>query len=372
LVNAYGLAGGVAHDFNNMLGVIIGHTELALTEVDRGGALYDDLLEIKKASDRSANLTRQLLAFARKQTVVPKVLNLNDAIANTLSMLRRLIGEDVNLEWTPVEGLSNIKIDPGQVDQILANLCVNARDAISGVGKITIDTRNVTIDDVYVSNHAGVFPGEYVLLSLSDDGCGMDQSTLAYIFEPFFTTKPVGQGTGLGLATVYGIVKQNDGFIDVVSEVGRGTTFKIYLPEHTPTSDQANTKASIAPLAWGNESILLVEDEPQNLRTTRMILERLGYKVQVASTPSEALRVAKIASKPFDLLLTDVVMPEMSGLDLAKELAVIFPTMKSLFVSGYASSVIAHEGVLSEEVHFMSKPFSLQALANKVREVLGE
>ncbi len=241
------LAGGVAHDFNNMLGVIIGHTELALEQMDPAQPLFTSMQEIRKAALRSADLTRQLLAFARKQTVAPKVLDLNETVEGMLKMLRRLIGEDIDLVWLPDSDLWPVKMDPSQIDQILANLCVNARDAIEGVGKITIETHKVTFDEAYCADHSGFIPGDFVMLAVSDDGQGMDKETLDKIFEPFFTTKGIGKGTGLGLATVYGIVKQNNGFINVYSEPGQGTTFKIYLPRHAAETEQMERKARLLP-----------------------------------------------------------------------------------------------------------------------------
>jgi PAS domain S-box-containing protein len=364
------LAGGVAHDFNNMLGVILGHTELAMDKLDPSQPLYTHLLEVRKAAERSADLTRQLLAFARKQTIAPKVLDLNDTVGGMLKMLRRLIGEDIHLAWMPGANLFPVKVDPSQIDQILANLCVNARDAIEGVGKITIETQDITFDEAFCASHMDFTPGEYVLLAVSDNGCGMDKETQSKLFEPFFTTKEVGKGTGLGLATVYGIVKQNSGFINVYSEPGQGTTFKIYLPQHeTGTPVQTDT-ATAKPVACGNETILLVEDEPTLLRLATIMLERLGYVVIVAKTPGEAIHLAHEHSGPIHLLMTDVVMPGMNGRDLAKNLLSIYPGIKSLFMSGYTANVIVHNGVLDEGVHFIQKPFSLKDLGAKLRDVL--
>ena len=287
------LAGGVAHDFNNMLGVILGHTEMALEEVKKEYPLYADLKEIQAAAQRSADLTRQLLTFARKQMISPKVLSLNLAVQQMLSLLHRLIGEDINLVWKPAKDLWPVKMDPSQIDQILANLCVNARDAISGMGKLTIETGMKTFDQAYCTEHTGFVPGDFVLLAVSDNGCGMDKKTLDSLFEPFFTTKDTGKGTGLGLAMVYGIIKQNQGFINVYSEPGRGTTFNIYLPRYL-SGDPAviiNPSGEAAP--GGNETILLVEDETAILELTRMMLERMGYGVLAASTPAEAVQLVR-------------------------------------------------------------------------------
>jgi two-component system cell cycle sensor histidine kinase/response regulator CckA len=366
------LAGGVAHDFNNMLGVIVGHTEMAMEKVDPAQPLYADLTEIHKAANRSADLTRQLLAFARKQTVSPKVLDLNETVESMLKMLQRLIGEDIHLAWLPGINLWPVKIDPSQIDQILANLSVNARDAIAGVGKLTIETRNVRIDEAYCTDHAGSVPGEHVLLSVSDNGRGMDKETLGKLFEPFFTTKELGKGTGLGLAMVYGIVKQNSGFINVYSEPDLGTTFMIYLPRHVGKAEQVKTEGPPEPVMRGQETILLAEDEPAIMDLTRILLERQGYTVLAASTPGEAIRLAREHAGDIHMLMTDVVMPEMNGRDLAKNLLALYPHLKRLFTSGYTANVIAHNGVLDEGVHFIQKPFSKKDLAAKVREVLDQ
>ncbi len=364
------LAGGVAHDFNNMLGVILGYTELALDKIGPDEPLSADLKEIQKAAKRSADLTHQLLAFARKQTVAPKVLDLNDIVENALKMLRRLIGEDIDLAWMPGNNLERIFIDSSQVDQILANLCVNARDAIAGTGKVTIKTDNVVLDGEYCARHSGFVPGEYILLAVSDNGCGMDAEMLSHIFEPFFTTKEIGKGTGLGLAMVYGAVKQNNGFINVYSEPGHGTTFKIYLPRHMATAvSRPQQKQTPAP-AVGGETILLVEDEPAILMMTTQMLKKMGYTVITAGIPGEAIRLAREHKGQIDLLMTDVVMPEMNGRDLARNLLSIYPDLKRLFMSGYTANVIAHHGVLDEGVHFIQKPFSMKDLRAKLHEAL--
>ena len=365
------LAGGVAHDFNNMLGAILMNTDMALQDLPPDSPLREHLQEIENSARRSADLTRQLLAFARKQTIAPKVLDLNATVEGMLKLLRRLIGEDIALAWLPAAGLGPVKIDPSQIDQLLANLCVNARDAIAGVGKLTIETGNVSFDEAYASEHAGYVPGNYVLLAVSDNGCGMDKEVLGHLFEPFFTTKGVGQGTGLGLATVYGIVKQNLGFINVYSEPGNGTTFKIYLPRHTDKADQSLPASPARPASGGHETILLVEDEPSLLRIGRRALEGLGYTVLAASTPGEAIHLAGEYSGHIQLLITDVVMPEMNGRDLNKRLLSLYPNLKSMFISGYTANVIAHHGVLDEGIYFLQKPFTVEALAEKVREALG-
>ena len=366
------LAGGVAHDFNNMLSVILGNSEMALEQMDLDQPLKANLQEIKKAALRSADITRQLLAYARKQTIAPKVLNLNKTLQNMLKMIRRLIGENINLVWLPGKALWPVQMDPSQIDQILANLCVNARDAIAGVGKITIETGKTTFDEDYCAYHPGFIPGDFVLLAVSDDGCGMDKETLNNLFEPFFTTKDVDKGTGLGLATVYGIVKQNNGFINVYSEPNRGTTFKIYLPRHEIGEEQVRGKRIVRSAVQGSETILLVEDEPSILSMTTQMLERLGYIVLAAVTPLEAIGLAREHGGNVHLLMTDVIMPEMNGRDLASNLLSTYPNLKRLFMSGYTANVIAHHGVLDEGVNFIQKPFSTQDLSVKVREVLDE
>ncbi len=365
------LAGGVAHDFNNMLTVILGHAELGLMHLDPAHRVCVDLREISETAQRSADLTRQLLAFARKQTVAPKVIDLNETVTGMLKMLQRLIGEDIHLVWQPAAYLWLVKMDPSQIDQIMANLCVNARDAIEDVGRITIETINSTIDAEYCAANLEATPGEYVQLSVSDDGGGMDKETLVHIFEPFYTTKELGKGTGLGLATVYGAVKQNNGFINIYSEPGQGTTFTIYLPRFAwSESNQAVTEDDVAPIPCGQETILLVEDEPAILEIASLMLEKLGYTVLRAVTPGEAIHLARVYTGEIHMLMTDVIMPEMNGRDLAKSVLSLHPHIKCLFMSGYTADVIAHHGVLDEGVHFIQKPFSLPDMAAIVREVL--
>jgi PAS domain S-box-containing protein len=364
------LAGGVAHDFNNMLSVIIGHTELALQQVSPFHPLSADLKEILTAAERSAALTRQLLAFARKQTIVPRVLDLNETVAGILKMLRPLIGENIDLAWRPGDGVWPVRMDPSQIDQILANLCVNARDAISGVGRISIETRRVTVDTDLCARQPELAPGEYALLTVSDDGAGMDSEILGKIFEPFFTTKEIGRGTGLGLATVYGIVKQNKGFINVYSENGQGTTFKIYLPRHAGETVKTQGRDAVAPAPGGHETILLVEDEHSILRMAKLALKNMGYRVLAAATPGKAIRLAKTHDGEIHLLIVDMVMPEMNGLELAKHVASLYPDIVRLYMSGYSGDVVAHHGMLDEAVNFIQKPFSMHDLAVKVRTVL--
>jgi two-component system cell cycle sensor histidine kinase/response regulator CckA len=364
------LAGGVAHDFNNMLSVILGHAEMALMQVEPSDPLHRRLRQIQESAMRSANLVRQLLAFARKQTVAPKVLDLNNTVAGMLKMLRRLIGEDIDLVWMPGANLWPVKMDPSQIDQVLANLCVNARDAIVDVGKVTIETENVVLDEAYCASHAGFMPGQYTVLAVGDNGCGMDKEILVNLFDPFFTTKEVGKGTGLGLATVYGIVKQNSGFINVHSEPDQGTTFRIYLPRHGGKAPQDQECGSLQAVAGGNEAVLLVEDEPMLLGIGRSMLEQLGYRVLSAGGPDEAIRLAEADTGEIHLLMTDVVMPAMNGKELARRLAKLRPAIKTLFMSGYTANVIAHHGVLNEGVHFIQKPFSIKDLSAKVREAI--
>ncbi len=365
------LAGGVAHDFNNMLGVIVGRTDLALNRLAPEDPLYESLEEIGKAARRSADLTRQLLAFARKQDVAPKILDLNETVEGTLNMLRRLIGEDIHLAWLPSPKLWPINIDPSQLDQILANLCVNARDAISDGGKITIETRNMVVDANYSQVHGEAKPGDYVMMAISDTGCGMLPETIDKIFEPFFTTKELGKGTGLGLSTVYGIIKQNHGFINVYSEPGQGTTFSIYLPRAL-TTGQAVAEQRTAQPPRGEETILVVEDDQTILATETSMLEMLGYRVFGAATPAEAILLAEQHAGDLQLLITDVIMPGMNGRELAELMTSHYPELKIIFMSGYTGDVIAHHGVLEEGVNFIQKPFSLQTFARKVRETLDK
>ena len=374
------LAGGVAHDFNNMLQAILGYAEMALDRVPPGAALRDDLLEIQKAAQRSAALTRQLQIFARKQKAVPKVLDLNQAVEGMFSMLKRLIGEDIELVWRPGADLGTVRIDPSQLDQIVANLCVNARDAIGQSGHVILETRSATIDRFGKDLHGGIAPGDYMLLAVSDDGAGMTPEVQQHLFEPFFTTKQLGRGTGLGLSTVYGIVQQNHGGIQVYSEPGRGTTFKIYLPRHSESADVPVAESAETPASRGNETILLVEDEESILHATRRMLESLGYRVLVANSPTGALQLAldaadrlplfKDGAERIDLLITDVIMPEMTGVELTGHLHHRFPGLRRLFMSGYTANLISMQGVRTSQADFIQKPFSRLALARKVREIL--
>jgi two-component system cell cycle sensor histidine kinase/response regulator CckA len=340
--------------------------------LDPGHPIYDDLQQILHAAGRSADITRQLLAFARKQIVAPKVIDLNKTVAGMLKMLLRLIGEDINLVWLPGQGLWPIKVDPSQIDQVLANLCVNARDAIAGVGKITVETGNCSLDEEYCSVHTGFKPGEYVRIDVSDNGSGMDKETVSHIFEPFFSTKDVNKGTGLGLATVYGIIKQNNGFINVYSEPGEGTTFTIYLPPHRGLVEEGYKVVTEGQALGGNETILLVEDEPTLLTMTTSMLQGLGYKVLMAGSPGEAMSLADEPSREIHLVLTDVIMPEMNGRILMEKLASARPGLKCLLMSGYTANVISPHGILDEKVCFLQKPFTRRELAAKIRQALGD
>ena len=363
------LAGGVAHDFNNMLGVIMGHAELAMMKSDPSSPFLQELEEIREAAKRSADLTRQLLTFARKQAITPKILDLNDTVAGMLKMLQRLIGENIQLSWSPAANLWPVKVDPSQIDQILANLCVNARDAISGIGNISIETENCRFNENYQQSHPDVLPGDYVRLSVGDNGSGMDEDTLAHIFEPFFTTKEVGSGTGLGLATVFGAVKQNNGFVDVVSQPGQGTTFHIYLPRMRAIENRTHETVTKSVLS-GTETILLVEDDKMLLRMTRSMLEKSGYRVLAANTPDQAQSLAREHPDPIHLLISDVIMPAMNGKDLSDLLRVLRPEMKVIFMSGYSRDVISSRGEIEAGLNFLQKPVSYEVLMAKVREVL--
>jgi len=366
------LAGGVAHDYNNMLSVILGYTELAMKKVAPDHTLYSDLEKIYKAALHSTDITRQLMAFARKQIIIPVVFDLNMNVTNMLNMLRRLIGENIDLIWLPYEYPCQVKMDPGQIDQILANLCVNARDAIAETGRITIESGHVTIDESYCAEHSEFLPGEYVVVLVTDDGCGMTKEILAQIFEPFFTSKAVGKGTGLGLSTVYGIVKQNNGFIYVESEPGHGTTFRLYLKRYVGQAVNVKADISIDIPQGKDETVLLVEDEPMLMNMQKLILEKLGYRVLAASLPSKALALAEQHKNEISLVITDVVMPEMSGITLAERLKTLYPGMKNLFMSGYTADAIAHKNNTDKRVNFIQKPFSINDLALKVREVLEQ
>ena len=365
------LAGGVAHDFNNMLGVIIGNAELAWSDMAPAATARDNIQEILKAAKRSTDLTRQLLVFARKQTVQPQVIDLNQTIAGTLKMLGRLIGEDIELGWCPHIEAALALIDPTQVDQILANLVINARDAITKAGRVVIETDRVTVASDACVDHADAVPGAYILLTVSDNGCGMDPETLTHIFEPFFTTKRIGTGTGLGLSTVYGIVKQNRGFILVHSEPGKGSTFKVHLPFCADGNKELPAPADQPTAAMGNETVLLVEDEAELLNTSARILRTFGYRVLSAPSSDEALLIAANHPGQIDLLITDIVMPGMNGLALSKELLARLPGIKCLFMSGYTADVVTHRTRLPPGAKLIEKPFTRNGLGRVVREILN-
>jgi len=364
------LAGGVAHDFNNMLAVIMGNTDMALAEMDSASPLNKRLQDIRKAAERSAELTSQLLAFARKQIAAPRTLDLNEVLTGMIKMLRILIGEDIELIWMPASEFCPVRMDPSQIDQILVNLCINARDAITDVGHITIETKNVSISEAYCAGNPDLLPGDFVVMSVSDNGYGMDAETRQKIFEPFFSTKTKNKGTGLGLATVYGIVKQNNGFINVYSEPGVGTTFKVYLPKQKNAIEHVKKAHQPPPLVQGHETVLLVEDEPVILSIAALMLEKFGYSVLSFSKPVDAIEAVRQHAGEIHLLITDVIMPGMNGPLLAEKIRVLFPGIRCLYMSGYTDNVIAHHGVLDEGVNFLQKPFSMEALAEKVRAVL--
>jgi len=366
------LAGGIAHDFNNLLTVIKGYSQLSLIELKEDVPLRGNIEEIKRASDKAADLTRQLLAFSRRQILEMKVLDLNTALRDMDKMLHRLIGEDIELTTLLADDLGRVKTDPGWVEQIIMNLAVNARDAMPSVGKLTIETANVELDGAYARNHIAVTPGRYVMLSMSDTGVGMTPEVRQQVFEPFFTTKEKGKGTGLGLSTVYGIVKQSGGNIWVYSEPGQGTTFKIYLPRVDEPLEELKEKVVKEELPRGNETILLVEDEEVVRKLAVRILKRQGYTVLEGSHGNEAIDVCKQHKGPVHLLLTDVVMPQMSGRQLAEQLKQVCQDFRVLYMSGYTDNAITHHGVLEEGMNYIQKPFTVDGLARKVREVLDK
>lgn len=367
------LAGGVAHDFNNMLSVILGYTDMLIEQLSASDQLSellnDELQEVHAAAERSAGLTRQLLAFSRQQTIAPEIVDLNKVISDLLNMLRRLIGEDIELSWIPGENLGKLLIDPSQIDQVLVNLSVNAREAISDTGRITIETSRVILTEEYCSTHAECSPGDYILLAVSDNGCGMEKEILSHIMEPFFTTKGPGKGTGLGLPTVFGIVKQNKGLIYVYSEPDQGTSIKIYLPT-AKREQKTRSKSKQLPAARGSETILLADDDEMLRNLAVAMLKQLGYRVFAAASPQQASALIK-EHKDIVLLITDVVMPEMNGKKLFETLKTELPHLQCLFMSGYTSNVIVHRGIVDEGVNFIQKPFSKQDLSIKIRQVLN-
>ena len=364
------LAGGVAHDFNNLVTIITGYSDMLLSRIGPENSTRRELEQIKKAGDRAHSLTRQLLAFSRRQMLQPKVLDLNAVVTNLEPMLQRLIGENIELVIELKPGLGQVKADPGQIEQVIMNLAINARDAMPQGGKLLLDTDNVELDEAYALQHIPTQPGSYVRLAVSDTGCGMDAATQSRIFEPFFTTKEQGKGTGLGLSTVYGIVKQSGGYIWVYSEGGQGTTFKIYLPRVVAPADSVPPVTHWSSLPQGRETVLLVEDEPEVRWLVRDMLQHLGYTVLEARHGIEAQVLSIQHAGPIHLLITDVVMPQMSGREIAEQLTSEHPETKVLYMSGYTDDAVVRHGVLAAEIAFLQKPFTPEALARKVREVL--
>jgi CheY-like chemotaxis protein len=350
---------------------------MALSDISEDNPMAEYLNAIMQAAERSSDITRQLLAFARKQTINPKILDINVCIEKMLSMLQNLIGENIDLSWCPQQEIWPVKMDSAQVDQLLTNLCLNARDAVLDIGKITIETAAVSFDTDYCKDHAGFIPGDYVMLAVTDTGQGIDKKILPYLFEPFFTTKQLGRGTGLGLATVYGIVKQNKGFINVYSEPGKGTIFKIYLSRHYTNAPVNEQVISIKAAAKGKgQKILVLEDENTMLKIITRMVKSLGYSPISADRPNRAIEIARSyrqkesPESKIDLLITDVVMPEMNGRDLANQIKSIFPDIKIIFMSGYTENVIAHQGILDENINFIQKPFNTSCLARTIEDVL--
>jgi len=366
------LAGGIAHDFNNLLSVVLSYSDMLLSAGVVPEPHAADLREIHGAAGRAANLTRALLAFSRQQVLEPAVVDLNDVVHGMDKMLRRVIGEDIELRWTADPALGRVRVDPGQIEQVLMNLAVNARDAMPAGGKLTLETSNIDLDESYARMHVGVTPGPHVMLAVTDTGAGMSKDVQAKIFEPFFTTKDIGKGTGLGLSTVFGIVRQSGGHIWVYSEPGQGTTFKLYFPR-TDQVPEVKARAGVAPATLrGSETLLLVEDDEHLRVVSRTILAKNGYRVIAADTPAEAL--ARCTHEPgvIHLMITDVVMPGMNGLQLATQAAKSRPDMKVLYVSGYTNDTIVHHGVLDEGVAFLQKPITPDTLLRRVRDLLDD
>src|SRR5437016_2581872 len=364
------LAGGVAHDFNNLVTIITGYSDMLLSRIGPENSTRRELEQIKKAGDRAHSLTRQLLAFSRRQMLQPKVLDLNAVVTNLEPMLQRLIGENIELVIELKPGLGQMKADPGQIEQVIMNLAINSRDAMSQGGKLLLETDNAELDEAYARRHLPMQPGSYVRLAVSDTGCGMDAATQSRIFEPFFTTKEQGKGTGLGLSTVYGIVKQSGGYIWVYSERGQGTTFKIYLPRVVDPADSVPPVTHWSALPQGMETVLLVEDEPEVRWLVRDMLRHLGYTVLEARHGIEAQVLSIHHPGPIHLLITDVVMPQMSGREIAEQLTSEHPETKVLYMSGYTDDAVVRHGVLAAHMAFLQKPFTPESLARKVREVL--
>jgi nitrogen-specific signal transduction histidine kinase/CheY-like chemotaxis protein len=364
------LAGGVAHDFNNILTAIVGYTDLLAAELGSNVRQLEDLEEIRKAARRAAALTRQLLAFSRKQVLEPRIIDVNGVVLNLDKMLRSLISENIELKTDLADNLAAARADPNQIEQVIMNLAINARDAMPDGGTVTIETDNVTLDDAYAAQHVSVIPGEYVMLAVSDTGCGMDEKTQSRIFEPFFTTKPPGRGTGLGLSTVYGIVKQTGGNIWLYSEPGKGTTFKIYLPAIAALPEDIGKAAPAEAVRRGGGTVLVVEDDEQVRRLTHRALASQGYTVLEADRGTTALDIARRHKGHIDLLLTDVIMPDTNGRKLAETIRAARPGLRVLYMSGYPDGAIASHGMLEPGVAYLAKPFTTDAVTRRVREVL--
>jgi two-component system, cell cycle sensor histidine kinase and response regulator CckA len=364
------LAGGIAHDFNNLVAAIHGYCELLSSELDSESPHQEVVGEIRRTSERAACLTRQLLAFGRRQILEPRVLDLRDSLRGLESMLKRLIGANISVVVRTTDQTASVRADPGQVEQVIVNLALNARDAMPEGGSLFLEVADVELDDAYARRHISVKPGRYSMLAVSDTGIGMDAGTRSRIFEPFFTTKPEGKGTGLGLATVYGIVKQSGGNIWVYSEPGRGSTFKVYFPRADEVADQQPSQSTDDDVLTGSETILVIEDEPGVRLFVRRVLERYGYQPLLAATPREALDLAERHDGPIHLMMSDVVLPEMSGPSLAAQILVSRPALPVVYMSGYTDDAIVHHGVLDPQTQFLQKPFTSKALARKVRSVL--
>jgi two-component system cell cycle sensor histidine kinase/response regulator CckA len=362
------LAGGIAHDFNNLLSVILGHSDILEQQVGTNGRLRKSVEATRNAAERAAALTMQLLAFSRKQVIEPTVIDLNESVVEIQKMLHRIIGEDIELTIRLEPGLGYVKADSGQLGQVLMNLAVNSRDAMPGGGKLAIETANVDLDDTYVRQHLGARPGPFVMLAVSDTGIGMDSETLSHVFEPFFTTKESGKGTGLGLSMVYGIIKQNNGYVMTYSEPGRGTTFKIYFPRTVESLPVPHGMEKGIP--GGSETILVVEDELALRELTCVLLEEAGYTVLESTGVEDAIATAKDSQRKIDLLLTDIVMPRLDGRELANQLVALRPNLRVLYMSGYTDDVIVHGGLLKQATVLVQKPFTKAKLLRKVRETL--